>query len=364
VPPGEEPLLDALERHLRATTGVVVPRDAWDWAKVPAHLRPTIRVVDEDGSVRAAGKDLAVLKAPLTPQVEDALAEAAGEVTATGQTTWTFGTVPATSAWTRAGHEVRAYPALVDEGESVGLQVLGSADDAAAVHRHGVRRLLRLAVRAPDLAAGLGNAEKLQLAGSPYPSGAGVLSDVVLAAVEELMHSSGGPVRDRAAFDAMVAQVRGGLPDAARAVLATVLRVLDDWRRTDRQLSGSASLPLLPALADMRAQVGRLVYRGFVADVGASRLAQLPRYLDAVRVRRERLETQVAADRALMDRVLPLQEAYLHRLAGVPGGRPPPAGLVRVRWLLEEYRVSLWAQHLGTAEKVSDARVRRALEEL
>jgi ATP-dependent helicase HrpA len=182
--------------------------------------------------------------------------------------------------------------------------------------------------------------------------------------VEELMDSSGGPVRDRAAFDAMVAQVRGGLPDAARAVLATVLRVLDDWRRTDRQLSGSASLPLLPALADMRAQVGRLVYRGFVADVGASRLAQLPRYLDAVRVRRERLETQVAADRALMDRVLPLQEAYLHRLAGVPGGRPPPAGLVRVRWLLEEYRVSLWAQHLGTAEKVSDARVRRALEEL
>jgi ATP-dependent helicase HrpA len=364
APPGEEPLLDALERHLRATTGVVVPRDAWDWGKVPAHLRPTIRVVDEDGSVRSVGKDLATLRAPLAAKVEAALAGAAGELTATGQTAWTFGAVPQTSTWTRAGHEVRAFPALVDEGLTVGLQVLGSADEAAAVHRHGVRRLLRLAVPAPDLGPGLGNAEKLQLAGSPYPSAAAALEDVVLAAVEELMDANGGPVRDPAAFDALATRVATGLPDAARTVLATVLRVLEGWRQTDRLLSGSASLPLLPALADMRAQVGRLVYRGFVADVGGSRLTQLPRYLHAVRVRRDRLETQVAADRALMDRLLPLQEAYLHRLAGVPDRRPPPAGLVRVRWLLEELRVSLWAQHLGTAEKVSDTRIRRALDEL
>ncbi len=364
TPAGEEPLLDALGRHLRATTGVVVPRDAWDTSKVPAHLLPTIRVLDEDGSVRAKGKDLAALKAPLAGAVADALAEAAEDLTATGQTSWSFGAVPETSTWTRAGHEVRAFPALVDEGRTAGLQVLGSAEEAAAAHRRGVRRLLRLSVRAPDLSRGLGNADKLQLAGSPYPSVAELLEDCVLAAVEQLMDAHGGPVRDPGAFDALATRVAAGLPEAARAVLAAVVRVLEAWRRTDRMLSGSASLPLLPALTDMRGQLGRLVHRGFVADVGATRLAQLPRYLEAVRVRRDRLDSAVAADRALMDRVAPLQEAYLHRLGGVPDGRPPRAGLVRVRWLLEEYRVSLWAQHLGTAEKVSDARVRRALEEL
>ncbi len=364
VPPGDEPLLDALERHLRATTGVVVPRAAWDWSKVPPHLRPTVRVLDPDGSVVAEDKQLAALKAPLAEETAGALAQAAEEVTATGQTSWTFGVVPSTFTRTRAGHEVRAFPALVDEGSSVGLQVLGSADQAEAAHRLGVRRLLRLALRGPDLAAALGNAEKLQLAGSPYPNAAAALEDCVLAAVEELMDRHGGPARDREEFEGLTRRVAADLPDSSRAVLDALLRVLGAWRGTDRLLAGAVSMALLPALADMRAQVDRLVHRGFVADTGAQRLPHLPRYLEAVRVRRERLEAAVAADRALMDRVAPLQEAYLHRVAGLPAGRPPPAGLVRVRWLLEEYRVSLWAQHLGTAEKVSDTRLRKALDAL
>jgi ATP-dependent helicase HrpA len=121
---------------------------------------------------------------------------------------------------------------------------------------------------------------------------------------------------------------------------------------------------MLPALADMKAQVGRLVHRGFVAEVGAAQLRQLPRYLAAVRARRERLPAEVGRDRQLMDRVSDLQEAYLHRLDALPEGRPPGAGLVAVRWMLEEYRVSLWDQARGTAFPVSDTRVRKALAAL
>ena len=159
VPAGEEPLLDALERYLRSTTGVVVPRDAWDWAKVPDHLRPTYRVVDDAGAEQARGKDLEALKAPLQPAFDAALAEVAADVglSATGQTSWTFGTIEESVVQRRAGHEVRGYPALVDEGRSVGLGVFGSADEADARHRLGVRRLLLLGMRPVDPLAGLDN---------------------------------------------------------------------------------------------------------------------------------------------------------------------------------------------------------------
>ena len=118
VPAGDEPLLDALERWLRSTTGVVVPRAAWDWAKVPEHLRPTFRVLDESGREQARGKDLEALKEPLRPRFAEAMASAAADsgITVSGQTTWTFGTIEKAFTTVRAGHEVRGFPALVDEG--------------------------------------------------------------------------------------------------------------------------------------------------------------------------------------------------------------------------------------------------------
>jgi ATP-dependent helicase HrpA len=366
--PGEEPLLDALERFLRGTTGVVVPRAAWDWAKVPDHLRPTFRVVDDTGRTVAEGKDLEALKAPLRPTFAAAMAEAAAEsgVSVTGQTTWTFGTIERSFTQVRAGHEVRGFPALVDEGEAVGLQVVGSEAEQLASHRRGLRRLLMLAVPSPakTLARDLSNTDKLALAGSPYPSTTDLLEDCVAAAVDALVDRHGGPVWDQAGFESLRNQVAADLPEATRGVMYDVIRVLAAWRDVDRLLSGSADLPMLPALADMKAQVGRLVHRGFVSDVGAAQLGQLPRYLAAVTARREKLPAGVGRDRQLMDQVASLQEAYLHRVAALPEGRPPSAGLEQVRWMLEEYRVSLWAQSLGTAYPVSDTRIRKALDAL
>jgi ATP-dependent RNA helicase HrpA len=365
--PGEEPLLDALERHLRATTGVVVPRDAWDLGKVPEHLRPTFRVVGEDGAVVAAGKDLEALKAPLRPQFADAMAQAASAsgLDVTGATTWTFGTLDRTFTRTRAGHEVRGFPALVDEGATVGVRVLGSEAEQDASHRRGLRRLLLLALPSParTVAGELSNTDKLGLAGSPYPSVTALLEDCVAAAVDALVDRH-GVAWDEAAYDDLRDRVRTDLPDATRALVGDVVRVLAEWRDVDKLLSGSADLPMLPALSDMKAQVGRLVFRGFVADVGAAQLRQLPRYLGAVRSRRDRLASSVNRDRQLMDQVASLQEAYLHRVDALPDGRPPSAGLVRVRWMLEEYRVSLWDQARGTAYAVSDTRIRKALDAL
>jgi ATP-dependent helicase HrpA len=363
TPPGEEPLLDALERWARSTTGVVIPREAWDWDKVPAHLQPTYRVVDDEGAEQARGKDLDALKAPLEEQFDAALAAVADDsgFGATGETDWTFGELPEQIQQRRAGHEVLAYPAVLDEGGTVGLGVFGSADEAAARHRHGVRRLLLLALPfAGDPTDGLDTAEKLGLAGSPYPSVADLLDDLRAAILTDVVDAH-PPARTPEAYAALVAAGREAIDARTDQVLRDVLRILADWRETDRMLSGRAELLTLPALQDMREQLARLVHPGFLGEAGADRLRRYPTYLLAIRRRREQLDEQVARDRQQMDQVRPLDEAYLHQVAALQAGRPPGEALRRARWMLEEYRISLFAQQLGTDGPVSDQRIRKHL---
>ena len=364
VPPGEEPLVPALSRYLRSLTGVHVPQEAWDETKVPDHLRPTFRVLDATGEEVGVGKDLDALKEPLRPSFDRAMRQVADEsgMSATGQTEWTFGAIEPSFTQTRAGHEVRGFPALVDEGSTVGLRVMASADEQEAHHRLGVRRLLLLAVPNPaaKLLDGLDNTEKLGLAASPYAGVRALADDVVVAAAGELVDQA-GPVRDPEAFKALVEHARASLPDASAAVLQQVLRVLAEWRPVEKALHGRVELAMLPAMSDLRAQLGRLVHPGFVAEAGPAALRDYPRYLRAMAARIERLPEQ-GRDRELMDRVVVLQEAWQHRVDALPDGRPMGAGLRRVRWMLEEYRVSLWAQQLGTSQPVSDARIRKALD--
>ncbi|HEX7739267.1 MAG TPA: DUF3418 domain-containing protein, partial [Marmoricola sp.] len=361
VSPGEESLTEALSRYLRGRTGVHVPADAWDRTAVPGHLLPTFRVVAEDGSVMAEGKDLDVLKEPLARDLARALDAAAGDsdLTVSGATSWTFGTLPSTYAANRAGHEVRGFPALVDEGSSVGVRILGREDDALAHHRRGLRRLLMLEVESPasSLVGALDNAEKLALAASPYPNVAALIDDCVLAAVGEVVTD---PVRDPQAYDHLLAGVRTGLVERSRAVLGQVVRVLGDWRETDRLLHGRVEIGELSAMTDLRAQLGRLFSTGFVADAGPA-LAHYPRYLAAMRLRAEHLAADPHRDRLLQERVAALQDSWQHRIDALAPGQPPTDDLVRARWQLEEFRVSLWAQQLGTAEPVSDQRIRKLL---
>ena len=363
VPPGEEPLVPALSRYLRSLTGVHVPESAWDERKVPDHLRPTFRVIDDGGQEVGTGKDLEALKQPLRPSFDAAMRQVAEEsgVSASAQTSWTFGTIEPSFTRTRAGHEVRGFPALVDEGSTVGLRVMASADEQEAHHRLGVRRLLSLAVPSPagTLLGGLDNAAKLGLAASPYPNVRALIDDCVSAAAGELVDQVPA-VRDAAAFDALVGRAGAELPARAAEVLGQVLRVLAEWRPVEKALHGRVEIAALPAMTDLRGQLGRLVHPGFVADAGAAALRHYPRYLRAMMARLDRL-ADLVRDRRLGDQVDVLQQAWQHRVDALPGGRPMGADLRAVRWMLEEYRVSLWAQSLGTAQPVSDARIRKAL---
>lgn len=366
TPPGEEPLLTALERWARSTAGVHIPREAWDWAKVPEHLRPIYRVVGEDGRETAKGKDLDALKAPLEGEFEAAIAEVAASAchTRTGETTWVFGSIETTVTEKRAGHEVTVFPCLVDEGTTVGLMVAGTSEEAEARHRLGVVRLLLLAL--PDVGKrvvdSLSTMEKLALAGSPYPSAAELVEDCRAAVVRQIVDARPLP-RTPQAYDALLAAAGtpADLAAAVRAVLADVMRALEAYRETDKALSGRADMFQLPALTDMKDQLARLVHRGFVAEAGVQQIRRYPTYLKAIVERRRKLDADLRTDRTTHDRISSLQDAYLHQVAALPEGRPPGPRLRQVRWMLEEYRVQLWAQQLGTAEKVSDARIRKLL---
>jgi ATP-dependent helicase HrpA len=367
VPAGQEPLLDALERHLRRTTGVHVPREAWDMARVPIHLRPTFRVVDDAGRALAEGKDLGLLKQQLRSAAGAAVAVAGETLERDGITTWDVDTVPREFSRTRAGHVVRGFPALVDQGSSVALRVQASEADQHALHRRGVRRLLMLATRptpGASLVAELDNAAKLTLGLNPHGSIPALLEDCFAAAVDELVDSSGGPAWTRDEFERLRAVVDDQALPRTRQVLGLVQRALAASAAAERRLSGRAPLPLLPALADMKAQAARLVHPGFVSEAGAEALRHYPRYFAAIEQRLDKLEADPGRDAVLIASVSGVQTSYLHQVEGLPDGVPPRPGLVKVRWMIEELRVSLWAQQLGTAYPVSTARVERALAEL
>ena len=364
VPAGQEPLLVALERYLRGTTGVQVPREAWDWTKVAPHLQPTFQVVDERGRPAARGKDLDALKAPLQPEFEAAmraLVDEVGDRAARHQTTWTFGDLADTLTSRRAGHEVLGFPALSDEGRSVGLKVCGSSEEADASHREGVRRLLHLALRPqvkPD--EGLDNRDKLTLAGSPYASVSALLDDLVLGILTDVVDARPLP-RTKKAYDDLerlaAQQLTADLPTAR----FDLFRTLTGWRETEKSLSGRAELATLPAMTDLQAQLARLVHDGFLAEAGAQRLREYPRYLEAIRLRRSKVDQDQLRDRTMMDQVRDVQDAYLHEVEALPPGRAHPDRLREARWMIEELRVSLFAQQLGTKGKVSDQRIRRTL---
>ncbi|GAB3855969.1 ATP-dependent RNA helicase HrpA [Nocardioides maradonensis] len=369
VPAGDEPLLPALERFMRGTRGVHVPPGTWDLAHLPPHLRPTFRVVDERGRERSRGKDLDALKAPLSGDFAKAMAEVATDtgLARTGETEWVFGDLPAVVEEKRAGHEVEAHPALVDEGSTVGLQVFGSAAEATARHRYGVARLLLLALgTAPvkGIVDSLSMGDKLGLAGSPYPNVDALLADCLRAVVLDAVGEQ-GPRTQQEYADLLAALRRDAADRVRELVTGTVLRVLDSWRETDKALSGRVEMALLPALTDLQAQLGRLVHAGFIGEAGSAQLARYPAYLHAMRTRRAKLAESAAnvhKDREAMERIGPLQDAYLHRVEALADGRPPGPGLRAVRWMLEEYRISLWAQQIGTAGPVSDVRIRKALD--
>jgi ATP-dependent helicase HrpA len=269
-----------------------------------------------------------------------------------------FGAIPETVGVTHAGHAVTGHPALVDEGDSVGLRVLPTADEARAAMWGGTRRLLLLQLASPlrTLDRSLPNAVKLVLASSPRASAADVYRDCAAAAVDQLLVEHGGPVRDEAAFGVLLSAVRAGFAAAA----VRLARLAADGLSHASVVDATLATMLTPAhdetVLDARAHLDRLLRRGWIADAGFDQLPDVVRYLRALEHRVQKARTEPERDRRQIAGIQRLEREH-REVAGRDA-----AG--QLRSMLEELRVATFAQSIGAKGGVSEQKVRAALARL
>jgi len=420
--PCEEPLTSALARELRRTGGAPVSPGDFEPARVPDHLKITFRVTDERHRTVAESKDLAELQLRLRDKTQAALARAfdsrgsgpgrgkakpgkgpadgaagpsampdsraadgSSADSATGGTTdgaagsgrreWTprtgltdwssLGSLPRVFETRRGGHPVRAYPALVDDGDSVSVRLFDTEDEQQRSMWPATRRLVLLNIPsdpAKFAASRLSNQQKLALSRSPHGSVQALFEDCVTASADRLIAVHGGPAWDEESFRKLFDAVRADLVDTTLKTVTRVQEVLAAWHSCEQRLRTLTSPALAESVADVREQLERLVCPGFVTLHGAGRLPDLLRYLVAADRRLQQLPNNAERDRSRTAKVREMWDEYLWLLEQFPEGRPVPQAARDVRWMVEELRVSYFAHALGTAYPVSDKRIMKAVD--
>jgi len=358
---GISDVTETLARELLRLRGVRVPSDAFDLEKLPPHLRITFRITDGQ-KVVAAGKDLAALKRQLRPKVRATLSARATALTRTGLTGWDFGALP--KVFTDG--EVRAYPALVDAGAGVDVRLFETAEAARRAMRAGTRRLVLLAVKSPanDVAKWLTTPQKLVLSGNPHGSVAALFADCVNCAADGLIDDAGGPAWDAEEFARLAEHVRPRLHAATYEVVTWAEEILRAAHEARIRLDGLRSPVLEPAAADIGDQLDGLIYPGFLTAAGAPRLPALARYLKAGGRRMDKLAENAGRDAQQMAVVHRVRDAYRLALAALPPEARSGEASTEVRWQIEELRVSLFAQTIGTPLPVSERRIMTSIEHL
>ncbi|HVI54162.1 MAG TPA: ATP-dependent RNA helicase HrpA [Luteibacter sp.] len=357
--PRDESLAKALARFLKRATGVDVDPAAFAGAELPPHLLMRYRIHDENGRTLAEGRDLAEIRGRWEGKAREAFSRKTDvELTREDIVAWDFESIPKE---VRSEGGLTAYPALVDLGEAVALRVFERADEAAEAHVGGVERLLRQAL-APEFKRArrqLPIANPLSLKYAPMGSVEGLREDLVEGGFSDLIAERRLDARTQGEFEVLQVQLGRELFAAAMArqkLAEPIIEAQAELRPwMDPPLMGFAKA----SYDDLREQLAALLQPGFLRELPTSRLAHLPRYLKAMRLRAERLRQDPARDQSRMLQVLPYWRALLNA-----GGTALDAVVwSELRWLLEEWRVSLFAQELKTAEPVSAKRLARALEE-
>ncbi|RZS36557.1 ATP-dependent helicase HrpA [Herbihabitans rhizosphaerae] len=356
-------VLDSVASALTDVTGIVVPTGEWRLDAVPEHLKVTYRITS-GGKELAHGKDLGALKSKLAERSTTALSRVAQGIERTGLTVWTIGELPKTFERTIDGQLARGYPSLVDSGDTVAVRVLASEVEQRRRMWRGTRRLLLLNTPSPvkALISGLDQSAKLVLSRNPHGSIATLLDDVIDCATDALIAAAGGPAWDQRGFDRLLAVVRAGLVPTAQAVLRDAENVLGADAAARAKLS-AVDRPR-EAVADVRKQLDSLVYNGFVADTGAEQLPELLRYLQAARIRLDKVNRDAVRDVRWMADVHAVQRDYDDLRADLPERLLADDRFTKIRWMIEELRVSYFAQDLRTPYPVSVKRIHRAMDDL
>ncbi len=355
-------LIDVLRIELHNISGQALPDDALVMDRVPGHLRPIYRVINDDGDLLAQNRDLDTVRAQLTGEVREVLSSSDHELVRTGQKRWTFGDLPRSVQTSAAGLNIDAYPAVVDEGDTVGVQLLPNADQQYATMWKGTSRLLRLNIggSARLLVDLFDNQSTLALASSPHQTKLAWVNDAADAIFEHLLEEAGGLVWNESDFEDLMHYVRMALPQAVQTLggQAREILVVADELRT--RLAEPVPLAFHPAYLDMQAHLARLVYPNHLSGVGAHRLADVVRYLQGIGARLDKLPSRRDKDPEMMATCQTLENELASYVERLPGS----AALEALHWNLEEFRIATFAQQLGVKTKVSERRIRDAFGNL
>ncbi|ELL0595480.1 ATP-dependent RNA helicase HrpA [Vibrio vulnificus] len=361
----EMPLLDALEKELRRMTGATVLREDWKLDQVPDHLKVTFRAVDERNRKLKEHKDLHELKESLKEKVQETLSKVADDdIEQQGLHTWSFGELPQVYQQKRGGYQVKAFPALVDNKDSVEIKLYETEQEQISAMKAGQRRLILLNVPSPIkyLHANLPNKSKLGLYFNPYGKVLDLIDDCIACGVDKLIEEQGGLVWEPEKFEALKEHVRAELGDTVVDIAKQVETILTTAFNINKKLKGKIDFTMAFALSDIKAQIEGLIFKGFATECGWKRLPDILRYMKAIERRMEKLPIDPNKDRLHMLKIESVVKDYKELLNKIPKGLAVPENVKEIRWMIEELRVSFFAQQLGTPYPVSDKRVKNAIE--
>ena len=357
-----EVLADRIQRkaHIPASA------DDVDWARVPGHLRPTFQVEDDRGRRMGGHKSLTDLQQRFAGQATKRVAAAAVKVTHESErdgVTRVDAELPEHIDVRQGGNVVRAYPGFAPVERGFGVRMHATAAERDAAQAVAVPAMLQQQIATPGqyVAQNLTQAERLAIGSSPYRSTDALMDDVLGLIIDQEL-ARAGAVTSPEEFDAVKAAVEQGIVDRMFQVTALAARCLTAARGVDRALRDGSSIAFMAQLADARSQLDGLVFDGFIRRTGMPQLERLPVYLAGIEHRVKRLPETAHRDRVWMTEAQDATAIY-----ETAGGRLPlqPAAseqLVQVRWMLEELRLSLFAQQLGARGPVSVQRIRKALQ--
>jgi len=353
-------IVDAIEKHLLRMTGVRLPEDIWQDIELPIHLNMNFKVIDEKGKLINQGRNLDSLKASLQGKVKASIKKVADKgIEREKITEWDFKDIPKGYEKNIANITIKAFPALVDKNKTVAIELFEQESLAEQAMVNGVSRLILLNIPSPVkyLQQKLPNKAKLSLYFNPFGSIPDLLDDCIVAACQHLVKEHGEIPRTQSDFEKAKDHVRADLADCVLASALKVEKVLTLTHEIGKKLKGRMSLDVIQAQADIKEQLGLLVFKGFVTASGHQRLEDIARYLQAMLRRMEKLPVDPNQDRLKMLEIAKVNNVYLALLAKQSQGKPIPDEILAVRWMMEEFRVSVFAQNLKTAYPVSAKRI-------
>ncbi|MEW6982855.1 ATP-dependent RNA helicase HrpA [Colwelliaceae bacterium 6471] len=353
-------LVQSLEKNLLRMTGVRLPEDAWQEISLPVHLTMNFKVLDEKNKLVKQGRNLDDLKAELQGKVKASIQKVAEKgIERDNLSQWDFEQLPVGYEKKVANMTIKAFPALVDKQKSVAIELFEQQAMAEQAMLAGVSRLILLNIPSPIkyLQEKLPNKAKLGLYFNPFGSIADLLEDCILAACQYLVKTFDGIARNKEDFERLKDHVRAEIAESVLEAAIKVEQALALSHDIRKKLKGKVALNVIQSHADIKSQLDSLIFKGFVTASGLQRLDDINRYLQAIMRRLEKLPIDPNQDRLKMLEVEKVSQAYQTAINKQPKGKLVCDELLETQWMIEELKVSLFAQTLKTAYPISVKRV-------